>query len=99
MKWLLSELDPMAPQDERFDAKVAVLIENVRHHVREEEHDLFPRGDVTSSGGTPSTTWATPWQRPGRRHRPAHTPALLTRPWATWWSVRLPGSPTASATR
>ena len=43
VKWVLSELDHMAPQDERFDAKVAVLIENVRHHVREEEDDLFPR--------------------------------------------------------
>jgi hemerythrin superfamily protein len=43
VKWVLSELDAMAPQDERFDAKVAVLIENVRHHVREEEDDLFPR--------------------------------------------------------
>ena len=43
VKWVLSELDPMAPQDERFDAKVTVLIENVRHHVREEEDDFFPR--------------------------------------------------------
>ena len=43
VKWVLSELDHMAPQDERFDAKVTVLIENVRHHVREEEQELFPR--------------------------------------------------------
>jgi hemerythrin superfamily protein len=43
VKWVLSELDHMAPEDERFDAKVTVLIENVRHHVREEENDLFPR--------------------------------------------------------
>jgi hemerythrin-like domain-containing protein len=41
-KWLLSELDGMDPHDERYDAKVTVLIENVRHHVEEEESDLFP---------------------------------------------------------
>src|ERR1700722_494466 len=41
-KWVLSELDGMDPSDERFDAKVTVLIESVRHHVEEEEQDLFP---------------------------------------------------------
>jgi hemerythrin superfamily protein len=43
VKWLLSELDGMSPDDERFDAKVTVLTESVRHHVEEEEQDLFPR--------------------------------------------------------
>lgn len=43
VKWLLSELEGMSPKDERFDAKVTVLIENVRHHVEEEEQDMFPR--------------------------------------------------------
>ncbi|MGI8940037.1 MAG: hemerythrin domain-containing protein [Iamia sp.] len=42
-KWLLSELDSLDPRDERFDAKVTVLIENVRHHVEEEEQDFFPQ--------------------------------------------------------
>jgi hemerythrin superfamily protein len=42
VKWLLSELVGMDPRDERFNAKVAVLVENVRHHIRDEEHDLFP---------------------------------------------------------
>ncbi len=42
VKWVLSELDSMGPEDERFDAKVTVLIENVRHHVHEEEQELFP---------------------------------------------------------
>ncbi len=42
VKWVLSELDGMNPDDERFDAKVTVLIENVRHHVEEEESELFP---------------------------------------------------------
>lgn len=43
VKWLLSELADMDPQHERFDAKVTVLMENVRHHVEEEESDLFPK--------------------------------------------------------
>ncbi|WP_030231054.1 hemerythrin domain-containing protein [Streptomyces sp. NRRL S-350] len=40
--WMLSELADLDPQDERFDAKMTVLMENVRHHVEEEEKDWFP---------------------------------------------------------
>ena len=40
---MLSELAGMDPADERFTAKVTVLIENVRHHVEEEERDWFPQ--------------------------------------------------------
>jgi len=43
VKWTLSELDGMNPKDERFDAKLTVLIELVRHHVKEEEHDMLPQ--------------------------------------------------------
>ena len=43
VKWLLSELDDLDPSDERFDAKVTVLMENVRHHVEEEQSDFFPK--------------------------------------------------------
>src|SRR4051794_27828816 len=43
VKWVLSELDGMDPRDERFEAKVTVLIENVRHHVEEEEEEFFPK--------------------------------------------------------
>ena len=42
VKWTLSELEGLDPDDERFAAKVAVMIESVRHHVDEEEHELFP---------------------------------------------------------
>jgi len=41
VKWTLSELDGLDPADERYDAKVTVLMESVRHHVEEEEHELF----------------------------------------------------------
>jgi hemerythrin-like domain-containing protein len=43
VKWVLSELDGMSPDDERFDAKFTVLAESVRHHVKEEEGELFPK--------------------------------------------------------
>jgi hemerythrin superfamily protein len=42
VKWELQELLDLDPTDERFTAKVSVLSENVRHHVAEEEKELFP---------------------------------------------------------
>ena len=41
--WMLSELAELEAEAENFDAKVTVLIENVRHHVEEEEQDWFPQ--------------------------------------------------------
>ncbi len=43
VKWLLSELEGMEPTDERYRPKMTVLMEMVRHHVQEEEGDLFPQ--------------------------------------------------------
>lgn len=40
---LVVELAAMKPTDERFDAKTTVLIENVTHHIEEEEQDWFPK--------------------------------------------------------
>jgi hemerythrin superfamily protein len=40
---LSSELFLMGADDERFDAKTTVLIENVTHHIDEEEKDWFPK--------------------------------------------------------
>ena len=42
VKLTLAELEVMDPGHERYAAKVTVLIENVRHHVEEEEGQLFP---------------------------------------------------------
>jgi hemerythrin superfamily protein len=42
VKLTLAELEVMDPSHERYGAKVTVLIENVRHHVEEEEGELFP---------------------------------------------------------
>jgi len=43
VKVTLAELHAMDAGDERYAAKVTVLMENVRHHVEEEEKELFPR--------------------------------------------------------
>ncbi|WP_329111001.1 hemerythrin domain-containing protein [Micromonospora sp. NBC_01699] len=40
---LCLELAAMKPDDERFDAKTMVLIENVTHHIEEEEEEWFPK--------------------------------------------------------
>ena len=43
VKQLLMELADLDPSDERFDAKMTVLIEQVEHHAEEEEKELFPK--------------------------------------------------------
>ena len=43
LKWTLAELSAIGPDDERYDAKVTVMMEQVRHHVEEEEGDWFPK--------------------------------------------------------
>lgn len=40
---LVMELAAMKPDHERFTAKATVLIENVRHHMVEEEEEWFPK--------------------------------------------------------
>src|SRR6195952_667188 len=40
---LVAELAAMKPDNERFTAKTTVLIENVTHHMDEEEQDWFPK--------------------------------------------------------
>src|SRR5690242_13619910 len=40
---LVAEIAGLEPDAERFDAKVTVLIENVTHHMDEEEQDWFPK--------------------------------------------------------
>jgi len=40
---LVVELSAMQATDERFTAKTTVLIENVTHHIEEEEQEWFPQ--------------------------------------------------------
>lgn len=41
-KLLIAELCQMDTKDEYFEAKFTVLSENIRHHIREEEGEMFP---------------------------------------------------------
>ena len=42
-KELIAQLEDMSPDDELYDAKVIVLAEQIQHHVKEEEGDMFPK--------------------------------------------------------
>jgi hemerythrin superfamily protein len=45
VKITLAELAALSPEDEAYDAKVTVLMENVRHHVEEEEQEMLPQSE------------------------------------------------------
>ncbi len=40
---LLAEINTLDPSDETWIAKVTVLKENLEHHIKEEEDELFPK--------------------------------------------------------
>lgn len=39
---ILTELDQTPPDDETWGAKATVMAENLRHHIDEEENEMFP---------------------------------------------------------
>jgi iron-sulfur cluster repair protein YtfE (RIC family) len=43
MKRLITDLMDLTPEDQQFTAKLKVLREQVTHHVKEEEKELFPK--------------------------------------------------------
>jgi hemerythrin superfamily protein len=42
-KELIAQLEDASPEDDLYDAKVTVLGEQIDHHVKEEEGDMFPK--------------------------------------------------------
>jgi hypothetical protein len=46
-KVLIAELSQMDGSEEHFEVKFTVLAENIRHHIKEEEGDLFPQARKT----------------------------------------------------
>ena len=55
-KDLIAQLDESSPDDDLYDAKVTVLGEQIDHHVKEEEGEMFPKAkkakvDTKALGG------------------------------------------------
>jgi hemerythrin superfamily protein len=43
LKDLIAQVEGVEPDGEMFDAKIKVLSEYVKHHVKEEQNELFPK--------------------------------------------------------
>jgi len=50
-KELIAQLEEMSPDDELYDAKVTVLGEQIQHHVKEEEGEMFPKAKKAKIDG------------------------------------------------
>jgi hemerythrin superfamily protein len=56
-KDLIAQLEDASPDDDLYDAKVTVLGEQIKHHVKEEEGEMFPKAkkakiDLDALGAT-----------------------------------------------
>jgi hemerythrin-like domain-containing protein len=50
-KELIAQLEDMSAGDELYDAKVTVLGEQIQHHVKEEEGEMFPKAKKAKVDG------------------------------------------------
>lgn len=48
VKDLIAQIEGLEPDGEDYDAKVKVLSEYVKHHVKEEQNEMFPKAKATS---------------------------------------------------
>jgi len=48
VKDLIAQIEGVEPDGEMFDAKVKVLSEYVKHHVKEEQTEMFPKAKASS---------------------------------------------------
>ncbi|HEY1266923.1 MAG TPA: hemerythrin domain-containing protein [Candidatus Binatia bacterium] len=83
MELLIGELQKMKPSDERYDAKFTVLAESVKHHMEEEESEVFPEAkdkiDGRALGATMAERKAELEQRNGNRASPRKPKAARRR--------------------
>lgn len=47
LKALIAQVEGIAPDGELFDARIKVLSEYVKHHVKEEQDQIFPKARAT----------------------------------------------------
>jgi len=48
LKDLIAQVEGVEPDGEMFDAKIKVLSEYVKHHVKEEQNEMFPMAESSS---------------------------------------------------
>ncbi len=48
LKSLIAQIEGVEPDSEMYDAKVKVLAEYVKHHVKEEQNEMFPKAKESS---------------------------------------------------
>lgn len=48
VKDLIAQLEGVDPDGEMYDAKVKVLSEYVKHHIKEEQNEMFPKAKTSS---------------------------------------------------
>ena len=48
LKDLIAQVEFVEPDGEMFDAKIKVLSEYVKHHVKEEQNEIFPKAKATT---------------------------------------------------
>lgn len=48
LKSLIAQVEGQEPDGEMYDAKVKVLGEYVKHHVKEEQNEIFPKAKATN---------------------------------------------------
>jgi hemerythrin-like domain-containing protein len=48
LKDLIAQVEGLEPDGEMFDAKIKVMSEYVKHHVKEEQNEIFPKARATS---------------------------------------------------
>lgn len=55
VKVLIEEIRALEPSSDEWQAKMTVLIENVKHHAEEEENEMFPKIRSASNADTLTT--------------------------------------------
>jgi hemerythrin superfamily protein len=48
LKSLIAQVEGVEPDGEMFDAKIKVMSEFVKHHVKEEQEEMFPKAQKTA---------------------------------------------------
>ena len=59
IKELIAQLEGLEPGGEMYDAKVKVLFEYVKHHIKEEQNEMFPKVSSTSLNLIELGAWMT----------------------------------------